>query len=424
IRPTDVSRRPQDLSASLTPEQYKLYDMIWRRFVACQMPPSVWKVTEAKIVAKTPSGEAIFKAMGRRLVFDGFMVVAGRPKRGEQLLPHLEVGQAVAPVEITPLQRFTQPPPRYTEASLVKALEADGIGRPSTYATIIQTIQDRKYVRHIDRAFHPTDLGIVVTDKLVKHFPRIFDVRFTAHMEDELDKIEESRIDWVRVLEDFYGPFSDKLKRASKEMVHAKAETKPSNYVCEACGRPMVYRFSANGRYLACTGYPKCKQTHPVDKNGRKLEEKRVDIACPKCGKQMVLRRGRYGPFLSCSEYPGCDGVVNLDRKGSIKRPTPPPLKVDLQCPKCQSPLNLRRGKRGPWLSCSKFPKCRGRAGWRTLSSEKRKELEARLTAHEEAHPQQVIRKLDGTPIGEQRVPQAIGEQGPDEQAPRQKYQE
>jgi len=401
IRPTDVRRRPKDLRGALKPEQFKLYELIWNRFVACQMLPARWKVTDAEIVAEVATaagtGRAVFKAMGRRLVFDGFMRVAGRPRNGEQILPQLQADQPVAPVRIAPKQHFTQPPPRYTEASLIKALEADGIGRPSTYAGIIQTIQDRGYAEQTDRAFRPTDLGIVVTEKLVKHFPKIFDVRFTAHMEDQLDRVEDAETDWVGVLEEFYGPFSENLSRAADQMVHAKAETQPSEYTCQTCGKPMVYRFSKNGRYLACTGYPACKTTYPVDKDGKKLEARTVDVACPKCSSPLLLRQGRFGPFLSCSRYPDCDGVVNLDKKGGIKLPAAPPLQVELTCPKCDKPLYLRRGARGPWLGCSAFPKCRGRVGFKTLKPDQRKQLELKLLNHEKQHPTPVIRKLDGT---------------------------
>jgi DNA topoisomerase-1 len=410
IRPTDVRRHPEQLRSALREDHYKLYKLIWNRFVACQMPAAVWNVTEADIVAETSAGEAVFKAMGRTLAFDGYLRVAGMPKSGEQILPELRTGQTPAPAAIHPTQHFTQAPPRYTEASLVKALEADGIGRPSTYATIIQTIQDRQYVKLVDRAFRPTDLGAVVTDKLVKHFPRILDVHFTAEMEDELDKIEDSEVDWVTVLRRFYGPFADSLERAAENMVHAKAETQPSEYACEACGRPMVYRFSKNGRYLACTGYPECRQTHPVDDQGRKAEKQAVDVACPACGKTMLLRQGRYGPFLSCSDYPDCKGTVNLDRKGCIKRPSAPPLKVDIPCPKCGSPMNLRRSRRGPWLSCSTFPKCRGRVGWTTLDEDKRSRLEKELAEHEKANPVPLVRHLDGSPIPPQTKPTPLTE--------------
>ncbi|MDY6914535.1 MAG: type I DNA topoisomerase [Planctomycetota bacterium] len=416
IRPTAVGNSPEDLKGHLTGEQSRLYELIWRRFVACQMPPALWKVTDAEIAAETPAGDAVFKALGRRLAFDGFMRVAGRPKGGDQILPHIEPGKPVAPVAIRPVQHFTPPPPRYTEASLIKALEADGIGRPSTYAAIIQTIQDRRYVELIQRAFHPTDLGGVVTDKLVKHFPKVMDVRFTAHMEQQLDKIEDARAGWVGVLKDFYGPFSKNLKRAGEEMVHAKAESQPSDYVCEACGKPMAYRFSRDGRYLACTGYPKCKTTHPVDSDGRKIKPQAVGVACPKCGEPMLLRRGRYGPFLSCPRYPECDGVVNLDKKGNVKLPAAPPLEVELPCPKCQSPLYLRRSKRGPWLGCSKFPKCRGRVGFKTLDEQQCKELELKLLNHEKDNPRPVIKTLDGATIGYDHQPKPLDTD--DEQTP------
>jgi len=409
IRPSNLTRKPEYLRAALTDEQYKLYEVIWRRFVACQMSPAVWAVTEALITAETPAGVAQFKALGRKLKFDGYLRVAGMPRGGDQLLPELQADQPVAPVDVAPVQHFTQPPPRYTEAALTKALEADGIGRPSTYASISKTIQDRQYVELIDRTFRPTAMGIVVTDKLVKHFPKVFDVRFTAHMEDELDRIEEGQLDWVQVLDRFYGPFHDSLEHAAENMVHAKAESQPSDYVCEECGKPMVYKFARNGRYLACTGYPDCKTTHPVDREGKKIETPLVDVACPKCGKPLMLRRGRFGPFLSCSTYPDCDGVVNLDKKGFVKQPSAPPLQVDLPCPKCEAPLNLRRSKRGPWLSCSTYPKCRGRQGFKALPDDVKQKLEADLAAHEQANPQPVITTLDGTPVGDEHTPQPLG---------------
>jgi len=413
IRPTDVTRRPEDLRGVLRDDQFRLYRLIWEQFVACQMPPARWTVTEVDILPDRV--DAAFKAMGRRLAFDGFLRVTGLPRGGNQILPELHDGQPVAPLAIRPSQHFTQGPPRFTEASLVKSLEADGIGRPSTYASIIQTIQDREYVKQVDRSFHPTDLGMVVTDKLVGAFPELFDVRFTAHMEDELDKIEEHRAEWASVLRDFYGPFNERLVKAAEEMVHARAETQPSDYTCESCGKEMVYRFSRNGRYLACTGYPDCKTTHPVDKEGKKIEQMNVDLACPKCSSPMTKRQGRYGPFLSCSRYPDCDGVLNLDRKGFVKLLSAPPLQVDLTCAKCEAPLYLRRGKRGPWLACSKYPKCRGRLGWKTLTEEQKTDLEKRLYEHEKAHPQPVLTTLDGSPIGDQHAPVPLPNDKPSE---------
>ena len=399
IRPTSVSRTPDQLRGSLKPDQLKLYELIWRRFVACQMNPAIWQVTEANITAGTPVGDAEFKAMGRTLEFDGHLKVAGLPRGGDQILPELSTGRTVTPIDVKPEQHFTQPPPRYTEASLVKTLEAEGIGRPSTYAAIIKTIQDREYVRIQDRVFHPTHLGTVVTDRLVKHLPRIFDIRFTAHLEDQLDDVEAGQAEWVDILTRFYGPFHENLEKAAEEMVHVQAESEPSEYKCEKCGKPMAYRLNKSGRYLSCTGYPECKNTSPVDEEGRPARPELTDIACPACGKALQMRKGRYGPFLSCSDYPECKSIVNLDRKGGVKLPSAPPLQIELTCEKCDAPLNLRRSKRGPWLACSAFPKCRGRLGWKTLTDEQRKDLEMRLMNHEKAHPQPVIKTMGGAPV-------------------------
>ncbi|MDP6546607.1 MAG: type I DNA topoisomerase [Phycisphaerae bacterium] len=399
IRPTSAARTPDQLRGCLDNDQLRLYELIWRRFVACQMNPAIWQVTEAFITASTPDGDAEFKAMGRRLEFDGHLKVAGLPRGGDQILPELTTGRRVAPLDVKPDQHFTQPPPRYTEASLVKALEAEGIGRPSTYAAIIKTIQDREYVLIQERTFRPTHLGTVVTDRLVQHMPRVFDIRFTAHLEDQLDDVEAGQVEWVDILKRFYGPFHENLEKAAEDMVHVQAESEPSEYKCDKCGKPMAYRLNKNGRYLSCTGYPECKSTMPVDEDGKIARPALTDIACSVCGKALQMRKGRYGPFLSCSDYPECKSIVNLDRKGGVKLPSPPPLQVELTCPKCEAPLNLRRSKRGPWLACSTFPKCRGRLGWKTLTDEQRKDLETRLMNHEKEHPQPVIKTMGGTAV-------------------------
>jgi len=416
VRPTDVTRTPESLAKSLPPDQMKLYDLIWRRFVSCQMAPAQWNITEVAIGVVTGMGKGVFRAVGRTLTFDGHLRVSGLPRHDEQTLPPVRQGADVTPVTLSPTQHFTQPPPRYTEASLVKALEAEGIGRPSTYASIIQTIQTREYVKQVDRSFHATELGMKVNDKLLAHFPDVFDVRFTARMEERLDEVEEARQDWVKVLEDFYGPFKNDLKKAAEEMVHARAETEPSDYTCPDCGKEMVYRWSRHGKYLACTGYPDCKKTFPVDNNGHKVEQSHVDIACPICGEAMIKRQGRYGPFLSCPRYPDCKGVVNLDKKGGVKLPTAPPLETDLPCPKCDKPLHLRRSARGPWLSCSGFPKCRGRLGWKTLTPAQQKQWELKLLHHEKANPQPVIKTVEGAPVENGYPPRepAPAESGPD----------
>jgi DNA topoisomerase-1 len=358
IRPTNAARHPEAVMGALTDEQYKLYRLIWQRTVASQMTPAVWKVTDVDVVADTAAGEAVFKAVGRTLAFDGFMRVTGVPKGGDQILPALHEAQPVAPLEISPTQHFTQPPPRYSEASLVKAMESEGIGRPSTYANIIQTILDRSYVRQEERIFFPTDLGTVVCDKLVKHFPRVFDVKFTAHMENELDKVEEDGADWVAVLREFYGPFHENLEAAAENMVHAKAESQPSEYTCEKCGSPMVYKFSKNGRYLACSAYPECKSTHPVDEHGKKVERKETDIQCPECGANMMLRRSRFGPFLGCSNYPECKTTMPCDAEG-VPLKTVKAEEIEATCEACGAPMAVKFKGRSAFLGCSRYPECK-----------------------------------------------------------------
>jgi DNA topoisomerase-1 len=314
--------------------------------------------------------------------------------------------QPLAAIQIEPSQNFTSPPPRYTEASLVKKLESEGIGRPSTYAQIIQVIQNRKYVEKIQNRFYATDLGKVVTDKLMEAFHEIMQVGYTRDMEQLLDDIEESHADWVQMLHRFYKPFKQNLDAAYDGMEHAKAETQSAPHTCPQCGSNTVYRFGRNGRFLSCSQYPDCKYAAPIDRQGNPTQPEQTDVACPKCGDPMLLRKGRFGPFLSCSKYPDCDGIVNLDKKGFVAPPKVAPLLTDLPCPKCEAPLNLRRGARGPWLSCSKFPKCRGRLGWNLLDEKTKAHWEKALQAHEKAHPQPIILKVDGNPVGESYRPQ------------------
>ena len=410
IRPTDVSLTPESVRSSLKPDHYKLYKLIWERFVACQMSDAQWDSTSVLIAGRDPQGEIVFRASGRVLVFDGYHKVAGMTNGGEDaLLPPMKEGLEVAPFQIDPVQNFTSPPPRYTEASLVRKLEAEGIGRPSTYAQIIQVIQNRKYVEKIKNRFFATDLGKVVTDKLVEAFPEIMQVGYTRDMEQQLDDIEEKQADWVQMLRKFYGPFNQSLQSAYTLLGHARAETHPASHRCPQCGGATVYRFGRKGRFLSCANYPDCKFAAPVDREGRPLSPEQTDIACPLCGSAMLKRSGRFGPFLSCARYPDCGGILNLDKKGLISAPKIPPLLTDLRCPKCQSPMNLRRGARGPWLSCSAFPKCRGRVGWSTLDKDTRTRWQEALEEHEKSHPQPVIQKLDGTPVEENCKPQVQG---------------
>ncbi len=410
IRPTDVSITPLRVRDSLTDEQYKLYRLIWERFLASQMTPAQWDSTT--ILIEAVEGDrpiAVLKSTGRKLVFDGFLKAVGIPAGNDLILPELKEKQPLAPIQVDPSQHFTAPPPRYTEASLQKKLEEEGIGRPSTYAPIISTIQARKYVTQVapgDRRLMATDLGKVVTDMLTGAFPKVMDVAYTRQMEAELDKIEEEAHDWVTMLREFYGPFRANLERAHEQMTHAKAVTEPAPFKCAKCGADTVYRFGRNGRFLSCSRYPDCDYAAPIDAKGKPVLPEKSDIVCPECGGAMTKRTGRFGPFLGCERYPQCKGIVKLDpKKGTVVLPKPPPFTTDLPCPKCESPLNLRRSKRGPWLSCSRYPKCRGRLAWSTLPPEKQQELEAALTKHEAEHPVPEIRNEQGQVIGEDYVP-------------------
>jgi len=359
IRPTDVDLTPQEIRQFLSDEQYKLYELVWRRFVACQMEPARWDVTTLSIAAQTSLGTATYKATGRVLVFDGSSKV-WPVSSTEQQLPPTQAGQPLAVVDIQNEQHFTKPPARYTEASLVKALEREGIGRPSTYAPIISTIQDRGYVEQRERKFHATDLGEVVTSKLSEYFPRVMDIAFTRHMEGQLDKIEEQHLDWIGVLKDFYGPFKQNLERAQQEMKHAKAESTPSEYTCPDCDQPLVYKFGKNGRFLSCSAYPECKFASPIDKEGRMVQDQISEHKCPNCGKPMVHKNGRFGAFLGCSDYPTCKTTLRLDKEGNPLPPKPKPDPTGIKCYKCKSgELVIRQSKRGPFLGCNRFPRCR-----------------------------------------------------------------
>ena len=360
VRPTDVTITPESIKSYLGDEQFKLYQLIWKRFVACQMTQALWDVTSVSVTAETDLGQAVFKASGRVLVFDGFMKVAGvTVSNGDQILPEMAEQQQIYPVKVEPTQHFTAPPARFTEASLVKTLEAEGIGRPSTYASIISTIQDRGYVEQLEKKFHATDLGIVVTDKLNDHFPRVMDLAFTSHMEQQLDKIEEQHLDWVEVLTEFYGPFKENLERAHEEMSHAKAETQPSEYTCPDCKSPLVYRFGKNGRFLSCSDYPTCKFASPCDREGKICEPETTEHKCPNCGKPMILRKGRFGTFLGCADYPECKTTQQMDKEGNVLPPKAPPKPSGIRCYKCEGDLVIRESKRGPFLGCGRFPRCR-----------------------------------------------------------------
>jgi DNA topoisomerase-1 len=402
IRPTDVNFSPANAREKLGADEYKLYQLIWNRFVACQMPPAEFDQTTATIVAPTKGGDAVFKATGRKLVFDGYMKVMGISSE-DQLLPDLNEGAHVAPIEILPTQHFTQPPARFSEASLVKELEKLGIGRPSTYASIIQTIQDREYVMQQDRRFYATMLGKVVTDKLIQAFPEIMNVQFTAGMELKLDEIEEHHLDWIKLLRDFYGPFHEVVDGALGKIEHAGGASSP--YKCPKCGKEMLYRISKNGFFLACSDR-ECATTQPVDQQGKPMLRETTDIKCPVCGRDMIKRRGRFGEFLGCSGYsiknekgePSCSTIINLDKDGKPLPPKPKPIRTTVKCEKCGSDMLLRDSKRGPFLGCSTFPKCRSTKMVKKLTGDDLKQVEALLPLlkDEAAKSQELIAKIIG----------------------------
>jgi len=481
IRPADVTITPESIHARLNPDQQKIYDLVWRRFVSCQMAPAQWEATKLTIEANTSRGEAVLEASGRRLVFDGFLKIRGRGSGGDVVLPALEEGRQLGLAHLSPTQHFESPPPRYNEASLQKVLEDEGIGRPSTYASIISTIQDRKYVEPLmlgDRRLRATDLGKVVTDKLVESFSRVLDVSYTSEMEHELDQVEQGVKNWHEMLDEFYRPFDKDVERAHETMTHARAEMQPApDHKCPTCGSDCCYRFGKNGRFLSCTGYdvppaevkpeghdgvyllykakgkarPKlmlkdgadklgwksltkddqtkfqklsnemperCKYAAPIDAEGNPIVPKITDIVCPVDGEQMQLRTGRFGPFLSSPNYPDVKFVLNLDpKKGFVKLPKTPPITLDTEeCPKCGAPLLLRDGKRGLWLACSTFPKCRARPSMKDFDPKHKEELQKAWDKHQAENPAPQIRTQDGKVLtdDDKYVPQVIGEVGPE----------
>ncbi|HEY8496800.1 MAG TPA: type I DNA topoisomerase [Limnochordales bacterium] len=350
IRPTSVYRTPEMVKPYLRRDQYLLYQLIWERFVASQMAPAVLDTLTVDVAA----GEYLFRATGSSIRFAGFMTLytegvdeeqpakETQPRDGDdgdgveqQLSGDFEPGQSVVAVQLEPKQHFTQPPPRYTEAMLVKTLEEKGIGRPSTYAQIIDTIVRRGYVTLKERRFHPTELGRLVVDLLKEHFPQIIDVEFTARMEEALDRIEEGHVNWVNVVRDFYGPFSEALSRAEAEMREVEMADEVTDEVCEQCGRNLVVKWGRFGKFLACPGYPECKYTRPL------LNE--IGVTCPECREgQVVERRSRRGRvFYGCSRYPDC-------RFTSWQRPSPYP------CPRCgHYMVEQRRGGEAVRVTCT-----------------------------------------------------------------------
>ncbi|MEI7904065.1 MAG: type I DNA topoisomerase [Candidatus Firestonebacteria bacterium] len=356
IRPSSVLREPGKMKQYMTPDQFKLYDLIWKRFVASQMKSAILEVTTIDITA----GECLFRATGNVIKFKGFLSVyeiiedEKEKKPGEEeeesaeekntTLPKLTEGQKLLLVALIPEQHFTQPPPRYNDASLVKALEENNIGRPSTYAAIISTILDRNYVERLEKRFKPTDLGILVNDILVKTFPDIFNIEFTAKMEEELDKVEEGTLTWQAVVKEFYVLFGADLEKAAPLMESMKKDINSgTDEICEKCQKPMVIKWGSRGKFIACSGYPECKNTKSIPGEGGP-EPEPTNIACDKCGAKMITKFSRFGKFLACEKYPECKNTKSIG--------------IGIKCPKCGGDVVSRRGKKGSFYGCSNYPKC------------------------------------------------------------------
>jgi DNA topoisomerase-1 len=411
IRPTDVAYTPERAEQlGLQGDQLRLYTLIYQRFVASQMTPAIFAVTNVSVKATPAEGPAgLFKAQGKVLKFDGYRRVLVPGKQEDATLPALNAGQALDRLGLTASQHFTQPPPRFNEASLVKSLEKEGIGRPSTYASIIGKItsEERGYIEVKDRKFFATEKGKDVTDLLVQWFPRVMDLKFTSHMEEELDQIESRTAQYNEVLNEFWGEFRPLLEEAKAKMPSKRGvetgemcpvcgrplvsnysnklrksfigcsgwkddppckyiknrEGEPpreqpveTDYACPTCGKPMLKRMGQRGEFLGCSGYPECKTTMNFDAEGNPvLAAKPTEHVCEKCGKPMVIREGRRGPFLACTGYPKCRNAKDVDSQGNPLQP----IDSGIKCEKCGSPMTVKKGPRGPFLGCSAYPKCR-----------------------------------------------------------------
>jgi len=372
IRPTSATRHPDSIKQYLKEDEFKVYKLIWQRFVASQINPAVFDQTTVDIDAKQGNDSYWFRVTGSVLKFDGFLKVYEESKEGkdeedEELkhkLPPVEPGQKLTLRELKPEQHFTEPPPRYNEASLVKELEERGIGRPSTYATILGTIQERQYVTKTGGKFAPTEIGLVVTDLLVENFRDIFDVAYTARLEEELDEIEEGKEKWTDAMSEFYKRFAKDLKYAEKHMENIKRMEKPTDEKCERCGSPLVIKWGKHGSFYACSSYDKdnpesCTFTkeNPInrpDLDSADMQETAQEEYCENCGRVMVLKRGRFGQFMACTGYPDCKTTRRLDQGKRV-----PDIPLDEPCPKCGRNLMIRHGRYGEFTACSGYPDCK-----------------------------------------------------------------
>jgi DNA topoisomerase-1 len=354
IRPASMAYRPKDIEQHLSHDEFRLYQLIWNRFIASQMNPAVFDMTTITVQAH----QYLFRAQGSVMKFPGFTTVYTESKEnGEaeaeigKILPAVVRGETLTLISLDPEQHFTQPPPRFSEATLVRELEENGIGRPSTYANILSTIQDREYARLDKGRFHPTELGCLVNELLVNNFGRIVDVEFTASMEEKLDLIEEGKLTRYDTLKEFYTPFEGELDTAKKEMRNVKREEIPTDLSCDKCGSSMIIKWGKNGKFIACSNYPECKNTRNFvqDENGEisQVEAEVTDTICDDCGRNMVIKQGKFGRFLGCSGYPECQNTK--------------PLAIGVECPQddCKGYLCERRTKKGKiFFGCSSYPNC------------------------------------------------------------------
>jgi DNA topoisomerase I len=364
IRPTSMAFSPEVVEKFLAEDEMKLYRLIWNRFVASQMMPALYDQTTIDVSAqgKKNGVEYIFRATGSVLKFDGFLKVyqEGKDQADEEdeemkhRLPLVTQGETLKFKAIRPEQHFTEPPPRYNEATLVKRLESDGVGRPSTYASILSTIQEREYVKKEGGRFAPTELGEVVIDLLLESFDDIFDVSYTARMEEELDDIEDGKIDWRAAMSEFYTRFDRDLKHAEEHMTDIKRMEEPTGLMCEKCGKPLVLKWGKHGKFIACTGYPECTFTREPDSDKVDLAEQGEEEYCENCGRPMVLKKGRFGTFFACSGYPDCKTTKQIG--GTQKKAD---VALEEKCPQCGNHLVLKTGRFGEFTACSNYPTCK-----------------------------------------------------------------
>ncbi len=357
IRPTDVELEPAAMKEYLEKDMFRLYELIWARSVSCQMVSAILDTTQFDI----RTGQYLFRSNGSIVKFSGFMQVyvesgddepaEQTAKPGDRILPALEKGEKLNLLEVHPEQHFTHPPPRFTEAMLVKKLEEEGVGRPSTYAAIVSVIKDRDYVKNEERRLAPTELGVLVSDLLLEHFPDIMTTEFTANMESQLDQIEEGSAEWVKTLQTFYVPFKSDLDEAEKKMKDLKAEVEETDEVCDKCSQPMIIKWGRFGKFMACSGYPDCKNTKEVPKEGPDgkmvSEPATVEGVCDKCQGPLIMKVGRFGKFIACSNYPECKFTKPID--------------LGILCPEdgCKGKIAGRRSKKGrTFYGCTAYPNC------------------------------------------------------------------